>query len=269
MPVSYLITGASKGIGLEFVNQLSLVQDTLVFGLVRNLDTSVKLRDLQSQRKNIHIVTADISNVEELSNAAKQVSSVTGGSLDWLINNAGFIEPLNFFFSFPEYPAEAMAKDMRASYDVNVIGAAQVINAFLPLLRAGKAKKVIALGSGLGDDEFTKQVGLAINGPYSISKYALNLMMLKYSESLKNEGFIFLTISPGVVNTSEGRPSTAEIQAAYMKMFGQFKAVYPDWAGPLTPGESVKQMLDVFSQLKPEHSGNFCSQFGPTSRRWL
>ncbi|KAG9097960.1 hypothetical protein FS749_005022 [Ceratobasidium sp. UAMH 11750] len=158
MPLSYLVTGASKGIGLEFVNQLSAAPDTIVFGLVRNLDTSVKLRDLQNQRKNVHIVTADITNVQELDDAVKQVSSVTGGSLDWLINNAGYIEPHHFFLSFPEYPAEAMASDMRAAYEVNVIGVAQTINAFLPLLRAGKAKKVIALGSGIGDDEFTKSV---------------------------------------------------------------------------------------------------------------
>ncbi|KAG9127916.1 hypothetical protein FRC07_007567 [Ceratobasidium sp. 392] len=95
MPVSYLITGASKGLGLEFVDQLSAAPDTLVFGLVRNPDTSVKLRDLQSQRKNIHIVTADVRNLQELNDAVKQVTAVTGGSLDWLINNAGFIEPSN------------------------------------------------------------------------------------------------------------------------------------------------------------------------------
>ncbi|KAG9102518.1 hypothetical protein FRC06_001894 [Ceratobasidium sp. 370] len=96
MPLSYLVTGASKGIGLEFVNQLSAGPDTIVFGLVRNLDTSVKLRDLQSQRKNVHIVTADVTNVQELNAAVKQVSRVTGGSLDWLINNAGYIEPHHF-----------------------------------------------------------------------------------------------------------------------------------------------------------------------------
>ncbi|KAG8748408.1 hypothetical protein FRC10_005955 [Ceratobasidium sp. 414] len=162
-----------------------------------------------------------------------------------------------------------MANDMRTAYEVNVIGVAQVINAFLPLLRAGKSKKVIALGSGIGDDEFTKKAGFTVNGPYSVSKYALNLTMLKYSESLKNEGFIFLSISPGVVDTSDGRPSTKETQAAFVKIFDQFRTVYPHWVGPVTPKESVGQMLGVFSQLKPEHSGNFCSQFGPTSRKWL
>jgi NAD(P)-dependent dehydrogenase (short-subunit alcohol dehydrogenase family) len=133
-----------------------------------------------------------------------------------------------------------------------------------------------------------RAAGFDTNGPYSVSKYALNLMMLKYALSLKDEGFIFLSISPGVVDTSEGRPcvylcalnlrgviltksseASTETQAAFVKMLSQFRTVYPHWVKPATPQESVEQMRQVFSQLKPEHTGNFCSQFGPTSRIWL
>lgn len=111
--------------------------------------------------------------------------------------------------------------------------------------------------------------------------------MLKYALSLKDEGFIFLSISPGLVDTFEGRPgmcasacrgniilkrvlqATPETQAEYMKLFDKFKTVYPDSVGSVTPEVGVRQMLDVFSQLKPEHNGNFCSHFGPTSKKWL
>lgn len=269
MSISYVITGANKGLGLEFVNQLSAVPDTIIFAFARNLELATELKKLKAERDNIHLLQVDITNLQDLANAADYVAKVTGGSLDWLINNAAYIEPYRFFLPLHEYPAEDLANDMRTAFETNVAGVSQTINTFLPLLRAGETKKVITLSSGIGDDEFTKAAGLAVNAPYSISKYALNLTILKYALGLKDEGFIFLSIAPGLVDTFDGRPFTPEMQAAYMKIIAQFKAVYPDFAGPITPKQSVEMMLNVFSQLKPEHSGNFCSQFGPTSRQWL
>ncbi|KAF8606034.1 putative short-chain dehydrogenase [Ceratobasidium sp. AG-I] len=269
MSLSYVITGANKGIGLEFVNQLSALPDTIVFAFARNLELATKLKELKAERDNVHLLQVDITNLEDLTKAAEYVSKVTGGSLDWLINNAAYIEPYRFYLPLHEYPAEDLANDLRTAFETNVTGVSQTINTFLPLLRAGKAKKVISLSSGIGDDEFTKAAGFAINAPYSISKYALNLTVLKYALALKDEGFIFLSIAPGLVDTFDGRPLSPEMQAAYMKIFEQFRAVYPDFAGPITTKQSVEMMLDVFGQLKPEHSGNYCSQYGPTSRRWL
>ncbi|CAE6454871.1 unnamed protein product [Rhizoctonia solani] len=262
MVVSYAITGTNRGIG-------SADPNNIIFAFARNPGAATRLRDLQAQRKNIHIVKLDIRNLQELTDAVKYISSVTGGKLDWLINNAGYIEPLRFFVSPAEYPIEYLAKDLEAAFETNVIGVSQTINCFLPLLKAGNHKKVVCLSSGLGDEDFTKACGFAPHTPYSISKYALNLAVLKYALALKDEGFVFLAISPGAVNTYEGPPPPPELIAAHLNMFDQFKTVYPHFQGPVAPQLAVEQMLDVFGQLKPEHSGNFCSQFGPTSRKWL
>ncbi|CAE6426094.1 unnamed protein product [Rhizoctonia solani] len=269
MSVSYAITGANRGIGFEFANQLSANPSNVIFAFARNPEAATRLRDLRAQRKNIHIVKLDIRNLSEIADAVKYVGSVTGGKLDWLINNAGYVEPFRFFASPAEYPVETLAKDMNISFETNVIGVAQTINYFLPLLRLGKHKKVISLSSGLGDEEFTKACGFSPHVPYSISKHSLNLMILKYALALKEEGFIFLAISPGVVNTFEGPPPPPELMLAYSNMFNQFKTTYPHFEGPVEPRLAVEQMLEVFRQLKPEHSGNFCSQFGPTSKRWV
>ncbi|KAF8757732.1 NAD-P-binding protein [Rhizoctonia solani] len=175
-------------------------------------------------------------------------------------------------FSRPELgfsPIESLAEDLGISLETNVIGVSQTINSFLPLLRAGNHKKVISLSSGLGDEEFTRLCGFSPHMPYSVSKYSLNLMILKYALALKEEGFIFLAISPGVVDTFEGPPPPPELILAYANMFDKFKTMYPHFEGPVEPRLAVGQMLEVFKQLKPEHSGNFCSQYGPTSRTWL
>ncbi|CAE6467357.1 unnamed protein product [Rhizoctonia solani] len=269
MPVSYAITGASRGLGYEFVNQLSANPDNIVFALARNPDSANKLRDLQAERKNVHIVKMDITNLQEIKDAAKYVSETTGGKLDWLINNAVHYVPNTLALSPHEYPVEALASDFGASFEGNVTAVAQTINTFLPLLRAGNHKKVISLSSGMADEDFTRASGAALSVPYSISKYALNLLMLKYAMGLKDEGFIFLTISPGVANTHEGPPPPPEILSGMLKLVEHIKIAHPPFEGPATAESSVKHMLNVFNQLKPEHSGNFCSHLGPTSKQWL
>lgn len=82
------------------------------------------------------------------------------------------------------------------------MGNAHTINAFIPLLRKGVNKKVITLTSALADLDLTLQSDFALLVPYSVSKAALNMINAKYASELREEGFVFLAISPGVVNTS-------------------------------------------------------------------
>lgn len=87
---------------------------------------------------------------------------------------------------------------------MNVLGVVYTINAFLRLIRKGAGKKVLTLSSGQGDLEFALNVGIPNAGPYSVSKAAVNMVMVKYAVRFKAEGIVFLTISPGWVNTHQG-----------------------------------------------------------------
>ena len=87
---------------------------------------------------------------------------------------------------------------------MNVLGVIYTINAFLPLIRKGAGKKVVTLSSGHGDLDFALKVGVANAGPYAVSKAAVNMVMVKYAVRFKGEGIVFLTISPGWVNTIQG-----------------------------------------------------------------
>ncbi len=61
---------------------------------------------------------------------------------------------------------------------------------------------MISLSSGVGDLDFTLAAELPISVPYSISKAALNMAVVKYAVKYKHQGIVFLAISPGLVNTS-------------------------------------------------------------------
>ena len=85
---SWAIVGAARGIGFEFVKQLSSRQNTTVLALIRSQKTAGPLNELAAERKNIHIIEVDISSPASLTATAESVGAITGGKLDVLICNA-------------------------------------------------------------------------------------------------------------------------------------------------------------------------------------
>ncbi|KAF7335601.1 NAD(P)-binding protein [Mycena venus] len=261
---SYVVTGASKGIGFEFVNQLSADSGNTVFAIVRRKATATQLSNLL--RKNVTILEADVTDAKALKLAAAEVSKATAGKLDYLINNAGKINHPGFTLDgFPS--VEALEDDLLDNFKGNTISAIHSINAFLPLLRKGSAKKVLVLSTALGDLDVTTQGGSFGEVSYSIAKAALNMVVAKYATQYKDEGFVFLAISPGLVATSmtEGFNNAA----GELKLVGSMftKLAPPDFKGPITPEESVNKCLEVFNRWTVEETGAFVSHHG--NKQWL
>ncbi|EMD37560.1 hypothetical protein CERSUDRAFT_123483 [Gelatoporia subvermispora B] len=274
---SYVITGASRGIGLEFVRQLSKDALNQIFALVRNTHTASQLLALSTQHPNIRVLQADIVDHAALKAAAAEVASATGGTLDYLINNAAYMDPERNMLTLDGYPQgqEALLEeDIHKFIQVNVIGVIHTINAFLPLVRAGGTKKVIAISSGVGDLAFTVEAGYVISAPYSISKAALNLAIAKYAAQYKAEGILFASISPGLVDTAQKPPdeqwwtASPEELEAFGQMIERFKNAAPGWDGrPIQPEQSVRMVLAVIDQLTIEDTGAFVSHHG--NKVWL
>ncbi|KAL5528167.1 hypothetical protein ACEPAF_7303 [Sanghuangporus sanghuang] len=269
---SYVVTGASRGLGLEFVNQLSQSPDNVVFGLVRNKKTADKLGALG--RRNVYILEADVTDVKALKAAAQQVSKVTGGTLDVLINNAAFIDDERNALTLDGYPEgreDLLEQDLLKNFNINVIGVIHATNAFLPLLRSGSVndiKKVVTISSGVGDVLFTLSTGDSVGAPYSISKAAVNLAVAKYAAEYKDQGIVFLAISPGLVSTKEplDQPTEEDLKK-FEAMVASFRKAYPDFAGPITPEESVRAILVVVDKATIENTGAFISHKG--NQEWL
>jgi len=90
---------------------------------------------------------------------------------------------------------------MKDMFQANVIGEIHLFNLTIPLILKGKAKKVIAISSGFADIDLTANLELPNSAPYSISKAALNMTVAKFSAQYAKDGVLFMTISPGVVDT--------------------------------------------------------------------
>ncbi|KAJ7776871.1 hypothetical protein DFH07DRAFT_865677 [Mycena maculata] len=260
---SYLVTGAARGIGLEFVAQLSADPNNTVFALVRNKATASRLESLPGI--NIMVLEADVTDPKALENAAKEVSNATGGKLDYLINNAALLNlagpDLNHFTSPDE-----LEKDLVDHFRVNTVGPAHCINAFLPLLRKGSAKKVITISTGGADTDIAVKLSWTTAPGYAISKAAVNMLVAKYAAQFKSEGFVFLALSPGFVDTTTA-PLTPEMVEVYKGFHEKIIQLWPDFKRPMTPQESVKLQLDVIHRWTVEDTGAFVSPHG--NKEWF
>ncbi len=205
---SYAITGASRGLGLELVRQLSATRANTVFALVRNPAGAAGLEQLvKSQPPGaVHVLKADVTDPDSLLAAAAAASAVTGGSLDVLVHNAADFDAKSMGLTPSQLPFDhdALWELFRSAMTSNLFGAIWTTNAFLPLLRHGSKKKVIHVTTGMADIDFIKVTQSAQAVTAGVAKAAMNLVTAKYAAELAPEGIRFLAVSPGWVNTAEG-----------------------------------------------------------------
>lgn len=265
---SYLVTGASRGLGYAFVRRLAAIPGNTVIGMVRNKDATVARLE-KDGISNVSIVQADITDRDALTTAYEEVKTITKGSLDILINNAALIDENSAYKTLLDDDLAVLEEDLVSSFRANVVGVANTVNIFLPLIRAGNEKKIITISSGMADTELINRFGVPVAAPYSISKAATNALVAKYNAALgKSEGILFLALSPGLVDTSEGKPMSEQAIQGAQAMGALFQQYAPEFKGPLTPEQSVEYCLKVIEGATVESSGGaFVSHFG--NKQWL
>jgi NAD(P)-dependent dehydrogenase (short-subunit alcohol dehydrogenase family) len=133
---SYLVTGASRGLGYAFVRHLAAIPGNTVIGMVRNRDATLARLE-KDGITNVSIVQADITDREALSAAYNEAKDLTKGSLDILINNAALIDENSAYKTLLDDELAVLEEDLMASFRANVVGVANTVNLFLHLIRAG------------------------------------------------------------------------------------------------------------------------------------
>ena len=221
---TYLITGANRGLGLEFARQLSTRKDeTRIIATAREVEKATDLSRLVHDV--IPLDVADPRSIERLPDLIKD------RPIDILINNAGIGSKSN---SIEKLDHEELAR----VFSVNSVGPMLVTRALLPNLRAGQRKTVFNISSQLGS--ITNNHGGSSYG-YRASKAALNMLTVSLSNELKKDGFTCVVAHPGWVQTDMGGPNAT-----------------------LKPEESISALLKVIDGLKPDDTGKFFNYDGKT-----
>ncbi|KAH8593050.1 hypothetical protein B0O99DRAFT_575764 [Bisporella sp. PMI_857] len=264
---SYVIVGASRGLGYEWLRFLSQDPANTVVGLARTPEP-VEAQLAADKITNVRIVKADMVDHRSLTIAASEVSKITNKSLDHLIVNGGYLDVGAYFITPTEFigQEDLLRREFSNNLDVNVLGVIYSINAFLPLIRKGNAKKITVMSTGLADLELAQKANIAFSVLYSSTKAATNIVVAKYAAELRGEGIILLALSPGVVNTATGPPLPEHIPRM-QEMGAEFSSLYPNFNGPISPAESVLLMKKVIDNMTIEDSGAFLSHRG--SKEWL
>ncbi|KAH9929441.1 uncharacterized protein B0H18DRAFT_211604 [Fomitopsis serialis] len=262
---SFAVIGASRGIGLELVRQLSASPTNTVVVTVRNKEKSTYLNDLvrRSENNNVHVVEADVVDQHAMDHAAAEVTKITGGALDVLVHNAARTEGENTIKGFLDYETpEKLDEEFIASFKVNVLGVVHTVNAFLPLLRKGTAKKIIVIGSEGGDCSLVWRIRLANAAAYGTTKAAENMVATKYAAELESEDFTVASVSPGIVDVSKTAAESGfyvpseELMPTVNKIMNGILAAFPK-ATTITPEESCRRLVSFIDSAGPADSGIF------------
>ena len=180
-----MITGASRGLGLEFARQF-YSEECRVIATCRNPKNANELNAIGD----IDIYSLDVTDDKSVVNLADKLR---GENIDILINNAGVIGQRD---GFGRLDYDIWAETM----DTNVFGPMRVAEAFRDNVMNSEKKQMIFITSRMGS--ITEAVPNAY--VYRSSKAALNMAVKCLSAELAEQGLIAVLFHPGHVQTDMG-----------------------------------------------------------------
>jgi NAD(P)-dependent dehydrogenase (short-subunit alcohol dehydrogenase family) len=196
-PAVVLITGANRGIGLEFARQYA-ERGWKVIATAREPDQATELKALVAAHPRLVIERLDVSDDEAIRALALKYR---GQPIDVLLNNAGYLgEPdKQSFGKTLDYPT------FEQILRVNTYAPVVVSQAFLDNVSASGQKKIIAMTSGIGSISVASRFGGLMF--YRMSKAGLNLGMRAIQADVRAKGIKVGIVVPGEVETQMLRDS--------------------------------------------------------------
>ena len=216
-----IITGANKGLGLEFTKKLS--KDNHVIATARNISSEHELHSLSNVK---------VKKLDLLSDATidQFVEDIADTPIDILINNAGIFHEEQFEGLDPNIWLDEMK--------INALSPISLTHKLMKNLQAGSTKKVIFLSSQMGsiDDNYSGRFYF-----YRSSKSALNSAAKSLSIDWKEDGISVLILHPGWVKTDMGGTSAKlEIPESITQMINVINELNLDNSGSFLNYEGKK-----------------------------
>jgi NAD(P)-dependent dehydrogenase (short-subunit alcohol dehydrogenase family) len=233
----WLITGSSRGLGRAFTEAILEAGDCVV-AAARKPEQLADLKEKYGEK--IRTVVLDVTN-EAQAKSAFEVAISSFGSLDVLVNNAGFgnVSPVE----------DTSLADFRAQIETNLFGVIIMTKAVLPYFRERRAGHIVQVTSISG------RIGPAGRAPYAAAKFGVE----GFSESLSREmaplGVKVTIIEPGGFRTDfagastelhEGRPEYASTVGASVSFQKSYNGNQPG-----DPRKAAAALLHVGSLPEP------------------
>lgn len=203
---TYLVTGANRGLGLEFIRHLAQNPANIIIATTRaGADTS----DLKAvSSKATHVLECDISSPSSITALATELCKnlITGnddgqGKLDFVIANAG----VN---SVPHQTCLDIDRDdLHREIDINVLGPANLTSTLLSHNLLAPNVRIMNMTSGLGSMSRSLGINPRKCATYSISKAGLNMLTVHQSGVLREkmgDNVVVICMDPGWVKTRMG-----------------------------------------------------------------
>jgi len=221
-----LVTGANRGLGLEFSRQYA-AEGWQVFAACRSPDKAGELKKLETDSGGrVRVLPMDVMDTTSVKAAAGVIGKEP---IDLLLNNAGVMGPRERLGDL-DYAAWARV------LDANTLGPARVVEAFVANVAKSGQKKIVTITSGMGSLADNTSGG---SYAYRSSKAAVNMVVRSLALDLAPRGITCIVMNPGWVRTDMGGPR-----------------------GTISPAESIKAMRSVIADLRPDDSGKFLNYTG-------
>ena len=220
--MNVLITGASRGIGLEMV-KYGIEQNWRIFACCRHpqqAESLLAVAKLANGRVSVHV-----ADMDELATIQALAYELRNEAIDILINNAGI------YGSDKNRFGNVDVTSWLNTFQVNSIAPLKVAEALIEQVRMGDKKIIACISSKMGSMADNGSGGSYI---YRSSKAALNAVVKSMAIDLKDEDIKCVALHPGWVKTEMGGPD-AEISTR----------------------ECVTSLFNIMLSLQPEDSGRF------------
>jgi NAD(P)-dependent dehydrogenase (short-subunit alcohol dehydrogenase family) len=222
---SIMITGANRGLGLEFARQYA-ADGWRVLASCRHPETAHDLRELQ-RTGSVTIFPMDVTDLHSIDRARADFQDE---AIDILLNGAGIFGRRNQKAGNVDYLA------WKEVLDVNTLGPLRVAEAFTDHVAESERKLIVTITSGMGSLTDNRSGGAI---PYRSSKAATNMVMRSAAIDLAPRGIACVLVNPGWVKTDMGGAGA-----------------------PLTPTESVAALKRLMATLGLAQSGKFFNYDG-------
>ncbi len=262
-----LITGCSSGIGYCAAKTLK-ERGYRVFATARKFEDIARLKE-----EGFESLQLDVDSSESIDNAVEKILELTGGTLDYLFNNAGYGQA---------GAVEDISRDsFRRQFETNIFGAQEITNKILPVMRKQGHGRVIYNSSILGFVAFRHR------GAYMASKYAMEGICDAMRLELMGTNIYPVLIEPGPIkskfrdNAYANFVKTIDVENSaykeeYLATKKRLEKVGPSTPFTLQPEDVVKRLVHALESKRPKARYYVCFPtylFGFLKRilpvRWL